>query len=78
MGVDKYVQIFYKINIFLYKCMCIIIAAIQNNEKTVIYALGALPRLVCCDQGSTAHVCCCCFCEQILSDFVQFLSVLTE
>ncbi len=45
--------------VVLCKCMFIIIAAIQNNEKYCdIYfdqALGALLCLVCCDQGSIAH-----------------------
>ncbi len=44
----------------LCKCMSIIIAEIQNNEKYCdIYfdrVLGALLNLVRCDQGSIAHV----------------------
>ncbi len=39
--------------------MFIIIALIQNNEKCDMFlnqALGALLNLVCCDQGSIAHV----------------------
>ncbi len=44
----------------LCKGMFIIIAAIQNNDKYwdtyLDQALGALLCLVCCDQGSIAHV----------------------
>ncbi len=45
------------------KCMFIIIAAIQDNDKYCdiyfYWALAALLCLVCCDQGSIALVCFC-------------------